>query len=152
MTVTVRTATVADAPLIASFNQFLALETEGKTLPEATIVQGVSTILGDATRGSYYLACDAERVVGQLMITFEWSDWRDGWFWWIQSVYVEKDARKLGVFRTLYQHVKTLARERPDVCGIRLYVEKDNTRAQSTYTALGMATTPYLIMEEEFAR
>lgn len=150
MDITIRTAVLTDAEIIASFNQRMATETEDKTLDEKTILDGVRHVVGDASRGTYYVACADDQVVGQLMITLEWSDWRDGWMWWIQSVYVAPDARKHGVFRALYNHVTQLARSRDDVCGIRLYVEKDNVRAQQTYLALGMDMTHYQIMEVEF--
>lgn len=150
MNLTLRTAELTDVDTIASFNQRMAIETEDKKLDDETILKGVRNVVGDSIQGTYYVACDIDRIVGQLMITLEWSDWRNGWFWWIQSVYVEPDARKHGVFRALYTHVKDLAQARDDVCGIRLYVEKDNLRAQQTYLSLGMDMTHYLIMEEEF--
>ncbi|MFK8030365.1 MAG: GNAT family N-acetyltransferase [Gammaproteobacteria bacterium] len=150
MHLTIRTAERGDSSTIASFNQRMAVETEDKTLVDDVIQAGVLAVISDSSRGTYYVACDGERTVGQLMITLEWSDWRNGWFWWIQSVFVEPDARKHGVFRALYAHVKQLAAERDDVCGIRLYVEKENTRAQATYLSLGMDMTHYLLMEEEF--
>lgn len=128
----------------------MAVETENRTLADHVILAGVQAVLGDASRGTYYVACDADRIVGQLMITLEWSDWRNGWYWWIQSVFVEPDARQHGVFRALYAHVKNLAGQQGDVCGIRLYVEKENTRAQSTYLSLNMDMTHYLLMEDIF--
>ncbi len=150
MNLTLHTAKISNAATIASFNQRMAVETENKTLADDVIRAGVETVLGDSSRGTYYLASDGARIVGQLMITLEWSDWRNGWFWWIQSVYVEPDARKHGVFRALYAHVKELATRQGDVCGIRLYVEKENTRAQSTYLSLDMDMTHYLLMEDVF--
>ncbi len=150
MNITLRTAVMSDAATITSFNQRMAIETENKTLADDTIRAGVETVLGDSARGTYYVACDQDRIVGQLMITLEWSDWRNSWYWWIQSVYVEPEARKHGIFRALYAHVKELASRQGDVCGIRLYVEKDNARAQSTYLSLGMDRTHYLMMEEIF--
>ncbi len=146
---TIRTAKPEDAATIALFNKLMATETEDKALDTDLINPGVKAVIGDPARGTYYVACDGDRIVGQLMITLEWSDWRNSWFWWIQSVYVETDARKHGVFRSLYAHVKKLAQERDDVCGIRLYVENENRRAQSTYLSLGMDKTHYFIMEEE---
>lgn len=147
----IRSADTTDAEKIITFNQRMAEETESKTLPSETISAGVKRVLTDPNCGTYYVACDDKKIVGQLMITLEWSDWRNGWFWWIQSVYVEPDYRKQGVFRELYAHIKKLAVTKPDVCGIRLYVEKDNERAQKTYLNLGMDVTHYLLMEEEFS-
>ena len=96
------------------------------------------------------VALDQGKVVGCLAITYEWSDWRNGLFWWIQSVFVAPSQRTKGVFTGLYSHVKVLASSKPDVCGVRLYVEKENTTAQQTYKKLGMIETHYRIMEEEF--
>ncbi|NNF16112.1 MAG: GNAT family N-acetyltransferase [Gammaproteobacteria bacterium] len=147
---TIRNARETDAAVIVEFNQGIASETENLTLPDAVIRAGVENVLQDRTRGVYYVACDGDQVVGQLMVTLEWSDWRNGWIWWIQSVYVKADYRKQGVFRALYAHVKNLATEDPSVCGLRLYVEQNNTRAQQTYLSLGMDRTHYLVMEEIF--
>jgi ribosomal protein S18 acetylase RimI-like enzyme len=145
----IRPAEMADAGIIAAFNQRLAEESEGKALAETRIRPGVETLLADPGLGRYFMAEIQGEVVGQLMITYEWSDWRNGLFWWIQSVYVDPAARRNGVFSTLYQHVAALARDQR-ACGIRLYVERDNTRAQRTYRAMGMANTRYQIMETEF--
>lgn len=150
MAITLRDATPNDLDTIASFNQRLAEETEDKTLADNLIRPGVAAVLNDPSRATYYVACDGDRVVGQLMITLEWSDWRNGWFWWIQSVYIHKDFRKQGIYRSLYKHVKSRAKAAGDVCGIRLYVEHNNDRAQQTYLNLGMENTHYQIMEEEF--
>jgi ribosomal protein S18 acetylase RimI-like enzyme len=108
----------------------------------------VRAVFKDASRGFYTVALDAGEIVGQMMVTYEWSDWRNGWFWWVQSVYVREDARRQGVFRTLYREVQRQAIADPTVIGIRLYVESDNLRAQSTYRALGMSETTYGLMEE----
>src|SRR4051794_37487555 len=109
---TVRPATPADVPAIVEYNRRLALESEGKTLDPATVTKGVTAALADPdTKGPYFLACDGDDVVGQLQLTFEWSDWRNGWFWWVQGVYVRQDARGRGVYRTLYQHVRARAKE-----------------------------------------
>jgi ribosomal protein S18 acetylase RimI-like enzyme len=145
----IRPATLADQPLIADFNQRLAVESEDRDLAADVIGPGVATLLADPTLGRYFMAELAGRVVGQLMITYEWSDWRNGLFWWIQSVYVSPSVRRNGVFSALYQHAAELAR-RQGACGLRLYVEQDNHRAQKTYQALGLADTPYRVMEVEF--
>ena len=148
MPLTIRTAAPADAPLIAEFNRLMALETEGKTLDPAVLARGVAKVLADPHKGLYFLAEDGGEVLGQTMLTTEWSDWRDGWFWWIQSVYVRPEARQRGVFRALYEHIVQAARQHPEVIGIRLYVERDNQRAQETYRRLGMETLGYVLLEK----
>ena len=147
MQITVREALPDDAPTIARFNSQMAAETEGKTLDPDRIGPGVAALLEDAAKGRYWVAVDDDRIVGQLMVTYEWSDWRNGNIWWIQSVYVHPDWRRHGVFRALYRHVESLAGTTPGVIGLRLYVETGNTRAQQTYEALGMVKPNYLVME-----
>ncbi len=150
MEIEIREAARADAETIAAFNQGIARETEGIELDEDTILAGVSRLLADPSRGRYWLAEVDGRVVGQTMVTYEWSDWRNGNIWWIQSVYVASDSRRQGVFSALYAAVESLAREDADACGIRLYVEKHNERAQATYRKLGMQGDNYLVMESMF--
>jgi len=104
----------------------------------------------NSTKGFYFLAESNSVVVGQLMVTHEWSDWRNGVFWWIQSVYVEKDARGTGVFKALFDHIHALAKSSADVCGLRLYVEKKNTRAKQTYERLAMHSSHYEMYEMDF--
>ncbi|MEM8815828.1 MAG: GNAT family N-acetyltransferase [Pseudomonadota bacterium] len=147
MSITLRAATREDAATIAGFNSAMALETEAKTLDRETITQGVLALLEDEHKGRYWVAESGDALAGQLMLTYEWSDWRNGVIWWIQSVYVHPDFRRQGVFRQLFEHVKRLAEADPAACGIRLYVEKDNRRAQATYAALGMNSDKYLVME-----
>jgi GNAT superfamily N-acetyltransferase len=145
---TIRQGRLDDAATIVELNRRLAIETEGKTLDPAALTAGVTAALADPTRkGPYYLAVDDATILGQLQITFEWSDWRNGWFWWIQSVYVVAEARKKGVYRSLYEHVVELARRDLNVIGLRLYVERDNHAAQKTYQLLGMEQTAYLLLE-----
>jgi len=144
---TIRRATDADVPTLVEFNRRLALETEHKTLDLAVLTDGVVAGLKDDEKAKYFVAEDGGRVVGQLMLTLEWSDWRNGWVWWIQSVYVRPDARRRGVFRALFEHVLVEARAEPDVVGLRLYVEQDNGSAQQTYARLGMDRTAYLVFE-----
>ncbi|MBX3466240.1 MAG: GNAT family N-acetyltransferase [Planctomycetes bacterium] len=132
-------------------NLLLAEETEGRALDEATVRGGVGAALGDPQKGTYWLACAGGRVVGQALVTTEWSDWRNGWFWWLQSVYVDRERRRQGVFRALYRHIAHAARNRWDVCGVRLYVERHNEAAQRTYAALGFATTDYLLLEHDWS-
>jgi len=143
----IRQATAADAPVLVEFNCAMALETEGKELLPEVIGAGVRTLLGSPAAGFYVVAESEGRVVGTLLITKEWSDWRNGTFWWIQSVYVRPESRRKGVYKTLYGHVQGMAANEPGVCGFRLYVERENTRAQSTYTSLGMQETHYRVFE-----
>lgn len=146
---TIRQARPNDAPTIVEFNRRLAMETEGKVLDLAALTAGVSAALADPIRkGPYYLAVDGAAILGQLQTTFEWSDWRNGWFWWIQSVYVSGEARKMGVFRSLYEHIAALSRLDPEVVGLRLYVERDNHAAKQTYEKLGWEQTAYLLLEQ----
>jgi ribosomal protein S18 acetylase RimI-like enzyme len=147
-TLILRRAQPGDADAIAAFNSAMALETEGRALISERIGAGVRRLLADPSLGFYAVAEHEGRVVGCLMITNEWSDWRDGLFWWIQSVYVVAQWRRRGVYRRLYDFVRELAAREPGVCGFRLYVEKENTVAQQTYRALGMQPTDYLMFEE----
>ncbi len=147
MALLVRPALLADAAVICEFNRLLALESEGKILDPALLQPGVHKALADDNKGRYFLAELDGQIVGQLGVTYEWSDWRNGWFWWIQSVYVRPEARRRGVFRTLFQHVLDSAKTDPQVIGIRLYVERDNHAAQGTYEAMGLHRTGYHVME-----
>lgn len=141
-----RPATPADAPVVAEFNRLLAWESERKQLDAAVLAAGVAAVLGDPAKGFYTLAEAAGEVVGQVLVTFEWSDWRNGWYWWVQSVYVRADWRGKGVFRALYQHLESAAVADPAVIGLRLYVEDDNAAAKATYAKLGLADEPYRLM------
>ena len=144
----IRLATPADAAVLTEFNAAMALETENKALLPEVVGAGVRALLDNPAAGFYVLAEEAGAVVGSLMITAEWSDWRKGSFWWIQSVYVRPEWRRKGVYRRLYHHVQELAARDPAVCGFRLYVERENGRAQATYRALGMKETRYLVFEQ----
>lgn len=144
---TVRIATAADASLLADWAQAMALETEHKRLDADTVLHGVQAGIADARRARYFIAMAGERAAGTLMLTTEWSDWRNGDWWWIQSVYVDPDFRRQGVFQSLYEHVKQMAEQAPEVCGLRLYVEHDNKSAQKTYEKLGMQDAGYRMME-----
>ena len=150
MNITIRPATVADAATIARFNALMAVETEQISLDQDRLLKGVEALLKDSTKGFYVLAEQDTVVVGQTMITFEWSDWRNGVFWWIQSVYVEKNARGTGVFKALFEYIHSLAKTTPDVCGLRLYVENTNVRAKQTYERLAMHSSHYDMYEMDF--
>lgn len=143
----VRAATPADAAVVIEFNRLLALESEGKQLDLSLLTPGVQRALADDNKGRYFLAETDGQIAGQLGVTYEWSDWRNGWFWWIQSVYVRPEFRRQGVFRALFQHVHEAARVDPTVIGIRLYVETDNHAAHKTYQAMGLGWTSYQVME-----
>ncbi|MGI9260833.1 MAG: GNAT family N-acetyltransferase [Woeseiaceae bacterium] len=144
---TIREAVPTDRPVIADFNSLLADETEGKQLDQNLIGPGVEEILADATKGRYWLAIMDGKIAGQIMVTYEWSDWRNGMLWWIQSVYIPAEFRRKGVFSALYQHVESLVKEDQNACGLRLYVENSNKRAQETYRNLGMVEPGYIVME-----
>ena len=144
----IRLATSGDAEVLIEFNCAMARETEGKQLLPEVIGAGVRALLANPASGFYLVAEAESRVKASLLITKEWSDWRNGDFWWIQSVYVRPEVRRQGVYKRLYRHVQELAAKDPAVCGFRLYVERENSRAQTTYRALGMKETRYLVFEE----
>lgn len=150
MTQTIRTAQRADAETIARFNVALAKETEHFDLDFERTLRGVHAMFDDTSRGMYLLAEVNGEIAGQLMVTYEWSDWRNGVFWWIQSVYIKEAFRAQKVFKTLYEHVVSLAKNKGNVCGLRLYVEKHNGRAQAVYKKLGMKLTDYDLLEVDF--
>ncbi len=150
MTIVIRSATQDDAATIAASNSAIAKETEGYALDPMIVGPGVTRLLANRQKGHYWVAEDNGRSVGQIMVTYEWSDWRDGFFWWIQSVYVHADYRRRGVFTRLYRHVEDLAQNTPDVIGLRLYVERENSRAQKTYLQLGMVDPGYQVMQTVF--
>jgi ribosomal protein S18 acetylase RimI-like enzyme len=139
----------SDVDALVDFNQAMALETEGKTLVAEILRTGVSAVFDDATKG-FYVVTDIDGVIaGGLLVTFEWSDWRNKWFWYIQSVYVRPEHRGQAIYAKMYEFVKQLAEERGNVCGFRLYVEKENKRAQHVYDKVGMHESYYLMYEEE---
>jgi GNAT superfamily N-acetyltransferase len=146
----VRTARPEDLAFLVEGNARMAEETEARTLDRALLEAGVAAALADPAKGTYFIAEHAGRAVGQLLRTYEWSDWRNGLYWWIQSVYVVQDARGRGVFAALYRHLDSLARREPSVCGIRLYVERDNRTAAAIYAHLGLADTGYRVLESVF--
>ena len=145
----IRIANEQDADSLVEFNQAMALETEGKKLDSEILQSGVESVFQDEKKGFYVVAESNEEICGGLMITYEWSDWRSRWFWWIQSVYITPEFRGQGVYRKLYEFVLSKAKEKGDVCGIRLYVEKENARAQKVYEKLGMEKSHYLMYETQ---
>ena len=146
----VRLAQGRDAERIAAFNIAMALETEGKELSPEVVRRGVQVLLDKPVYGFYVVAEIGGEVVGSLMITYEWSDWRCGVFWWIQSVYVQPGFRRQGVFTRFYEFLRGACLADAGVCGLRLYFEQDNEAAQATYRKLEMTETSYGIFEEEF--
>lgn len=148
----IRQAVLADAEIIAQFNVALARESESLELDAVCVRAGVEAILRDAAKGTYFVAVSAGEVVGQLLITHEWSDWRNGDFWWLQSVYVREDFRRRGIFRALFDFVQAKAAAARDVCGLRLYMEQDNNRAREAYQRLGMKETHYRVFERNFQK
>lgn len=150
--VDIRLAQAHDAELLAAWAQAMALETEHKHLDADTVLKGVQAGIADARRARYFIAMSGEKPVGTLMLTTEWSDWRNGDWWWIQSVYVHPEFRRKGVFQSLYRHVKHMAEQAKDVCGLRLYVEHENRNAQRTYESLGMEDAGYRMMETGISR
>jgi GNAT superfamily N-acetyltransferase len=142
----IRPARASDAEVIADFNIRLALETEHLRLDSATVRAGVEAVLSDPAKGVYFVADSGEQTIGQCSITYEWSDWRNGMYWWLQSVYVEPAWRRRGTFRALFDHVHSAARAAGAV-GLRLYVERDNTSAQIVYERHGLAATRYVVFE-----
>lgn len=144
----IRTGEESDAAALAEFNIAMALETENKMLTLEVVSNGVQTLLKNPKYGFYVIAEKSGEITGSLMVTTEWSDWRDGEFWWVQSVYVRRDCRRQGIYRRLYEYIKMKAEERGNVCGFRLYVERDNAVAQQAYSKLGMSETFYRVFEE----
>ncbi len=143
----IRPATQADAATISRFQQQMANETEGITLDAEIVTQGVQSIFEDSNRGVYYVVEAEERVIASLLITYEWSEWRNGQVWWIQSVYVEKDFRGRGIFKRLYAYIQSLATSDENIRGIRLYIDNTNIAAQSVYQSIGMNGDHYKVYE-----
>lgn len=147
----IREAAEADANTLAEYNRALALESEDRVLPADRVRRGVVHLLANRDLGIYYVAEADGAIVGQLGLTFEWSDWRNGMFWWIQSVYVHPDWREKGVFSALFRHVLDAARADGLICGLRLYAERDNDTALAVYRHLGMEITDYRMLEIDFS-
>ena len=146
----IRRAEPDDAHFIAESNIAMALETEGMALDAGVVGPGVAAVLADDSLGFYLVAEIGGQLAGQLMVTYEWSDWRNGLWWWIQSVYVRPEYRRRGVYSDLHRRVEEMARAAGGACGLRLYVEQENTRAQKVYQSLDMYNTRYHMYEIEF--
>ena len=147
----VRNATRDDVPYLADCNIAMAYESEKKHLDRDVLTRGIVAVFDHPERGFYVVAECEGKAVGSLLITHEWSDWRNGGWWWIQSVYVMPDARRGGVFSAMYREIETRAQASAGVIGLRLYVEKENSRAQATYSALGMEPAYYSLYQASFA-
>ncbi|MCU0709561.1 MAG: GNAT family N-acetyltransferase [Pirellula sp.] len=148
----IRPAVSTDVETIAHFNIALCRETEGRELDSVKVTNGVRRFVTEPNRGRYFVAEIDGKVVGQAAYTFEWSDWRNGEIWWIQSVYVHPHFRSKGVFRTLFTHIKELGEADEDCCGIRLYMERENEAARESYRRLGFSETGYVVFERLFSR
>jgi ribosomal protein S18 acetylase RimI-like enzyme len=150
----VRPAELGDLDRLIEFSTAMALETEGRSLECSRLRLGILGILTEPTRGFFRVAetpgRDGARVVGQMMVTYEWSDWRNATFWWIQSVYVTPECRRQGVYRAMHDAIRREARATPGICGIRLYVEGTNQTAQQAYRQAGMHRSSYRVFEEDF--
>ncbi len=133
---------------LIDFQQRLAFESENVKLNAETLRAGMNAMFADPSKGSYYVAVENGEVVGCHMITFEWSDWRNGMVWWLQSVYVKETHRKKGIFKMMYDNVISIIRENPDLIGLRLYVDKSNTRAMKVYESMGMDGSHYTVYEQ----
>lgn len=151
---TIRLARREDVDVLVHFNAAMALETEGRQLDLERLRRGTLAVFEDPARGFYLVAELPDKpspsVIGQLLVTYEWSDWRNAAFWWIQSVYVHPAWRRRGVYRRMHASVLERARARPDVCGLRLYVDRNNAVAQAVYRKVGLSCSPYHIFEDDF--
>ncbi|UUX91947.1 GNAT family N-acetyltransferase [Methanoplanus endosymbiosus] len=148
MDVTVRKAMEDDAAVISGNNIRMAYETEGRVLDADTALKGVLGLFEDESRGFYIVAECKGEIAGQCMITYEWSDWNCGSYWWIQSVYVREDFRRKGIFRKIYEFIAELSVSEGDVCGLRLYVDDDNLNAIEVYGRMGFSRSHYLMFEK----
>jgi GNAT superfamily N-acetyltransferase len=152
MNLIIRKASNNDINTIVTFNYLMAKETETILLDKNIVKLGVKSVITDPSKAQYWIAENNNKIIGQLMVTYEWSDWRNGDMWWISSVYVTENFRRRGVFSALYKHIEHMAKENPGCCGIRLYIEKHNKRAQKTYLSLGMNDAGYDVMEVDFTK
>lgn len=147
--VQVRDAEPTDIDRIAQWQVDMAAETEDKPLDRSTVRRGVQAVFDDREKGFYLVAAHGCTPVASMLVTKEWSDWRNGWFWWIQSVFVDADHRRRGIYRALHEALRIRARAVAGVIGLRLYVERENAHAMQTYAAMGMHETAYRLFEEE---
>jgi GNAT superfamily N-acetyltransferase len=145
--ITIRKATVNDITTLIDFQQRLAEESEGVSLHADTLRKGMTALLNDPSKGFYNVAEDGKEIVGCHMITYEWSDWRNGMVWWLQSVYVKESHRKQGVFTKMFENLSSIVEHDPTIIGLRLYVDKTNERAQTVYAAMGMNGDHYTVFE-----
>ena len=143
----IRQAKIAERLVIAGFQIAMAAETENLELDKATVGKGVTSVFEDQSKGRYFVAESNGKVIGSLLVTYEWSDWRNGNIWWIQSVYIKPEYRRKGVYTKMYQHIKSIVENDESLQGIRLYVEKTNTVAQAVYKNLGMNGNHYSTFE-----
>ena len=146
--IVVRAATTNDVNFLINGNANMALETENVSLDRLRLRDGVSAVIANPGHGFYLIGEIDKTPAGQMLVTYEWSDWRNGVFWWIQSVFVEEEFRRRGVFRALYDHVYQAAEQDPSVIGLRLYVDCENQIAMDTYLKMGMAETDYFVLEK----
>ncbi len=151
MNTRLRAARRDDIERIAAFNAAMALETEQRALDATTLRAGVEAVFAESVHGFYRVVEVAGEVVACCLVTYEWSDWRNGRWWWLQSVYVLPEHRGRGLFSALYRQLHAEAAATPGVCGLRLYVEEHNTRAQRVYAALGMRAEPYRMLQDSFS-
>lgn len=142
-----RNANLSEADIIVGFQLAMALETEDLILDKEICTRGVAAVFANPALGQYFVAEHAGKTIASLMITYEWSDWRNGMVWWIQSVYVAPEARQQGIYAGLYEHVKTIVKADQNLRGIRLYVDERNKRAQEVYSRLGMNGEHYRVFE-----
>ncbi len=143
----IRKAKPSELGILVSFQQKMALETENLELDSDMLHKGVQAVFDDENKGIYYVAVESNEVIASLMITYEWSDWRNGQVYWIQSVFVLPEHRGKGVYKQMYLHLKKIVDETPEILGLRLYVEKDNINAQKVYSKLGMDGEHYKMFE-----
>jgi GNAT superfamily N-acetyltransferase len=150
----IRPARLEDLDILVQFSAAMALETEGRILDATRLRQGTAAVFESEARGFYRVAeirdSPRSQVIAQLLVTFEWSDWRNATFWWIQSVFVDPAWRRKGVYRRMHEAILQEARTRPDVCGVRLYVEGENHVAQAAYQRVGLMPSSYQVFENDF--
>lgn len=148
MSILIQKAGYEHLHVLVDMQQRLASETEHVYLPTETLTKGMSALFDDPGKGEYYVAMDGKEAVGCFLITYEWSDWRNGMVWWLQSVFVSETYRKTGVFRKMFVHVMTAIEQKPEVIGLRLYVDKSNVRAMKVYESMGMDGSHYTVYEK----